>query len=163
MSLRWTGQGDPSTTIQEFRNLVENILQVISCVEASRFGRYVSNNEHIYLLIPMIKPCMSVLPGALPKGTSHNFLTIDNLVHERPPSCFSRREESVAADHTAIGRALTRLRKLLRLRAYLPHTVAENRLCHRTIARPLPPNHRRSTARPLSRQTVISPPPDHRQ
>ena len=44
---------------------------MISCVEASWFGRYESNNEHISLLLSMIKPCMSVLPGALPHGTSH--------------------------------------------------------------------------------------------
>ncbi|WZY93839.1 hypothetical protein YC2023_066168 [Brassica napus] len=42
---------------------VEHILQVISCVEASWFRRYESNNDHVSLLLPMIKPCMSVLPG----------------------------------------------------------------------------------------------------
>ena len=52
---------------EELCNWVEHILQVISCVEALWFGRYESNNENISLLLPMIKPSMSVLPVRYPR------------------------------------------------------------------------------------------------
>ena len=61
---------------EELHNWVEKILQVISCLEASWFGRYGSNNEHISLMLSMIKTCMFVLPGALPKGASKLLWTV---------------------------------------------------------------------------------------